>query len=75
MTDPDVRSMADDELAELIEVGTLEEASRAATELARREQADHFGPGEDDDEPCDWRADRASDAWERSRDRVAERSR
>jgi hypothetical protein len=74
MNAPDTRSMSDDELAEVVEVGTLEEASRAATELARR-RADQAGPGEDDDEPCDWRADRASDAWERSRDCVAERSR
>ena len=74
MNDPDTRSMSDDELAEVVEVGTLEEASRAATELARRE-ADQAGPGESDDEPCDWRADRAADAWERSRDRVAERAR
>lgn len=74
MNDPDTRSMSDDELGEVVEVGTLEEASRAATELARR-RADQAGRGEDDDEPCDWRADRASDAWERSRDRVAERSR
>ena len=33
-----------------------------------------YEPGEDDDEPCDWRADRAADAWERERDRVAERA-
>ncbi len=69
MTTDDLTDLTLDELAELAYDG--DEA--AAREIERRMGGP--GQGADDDEPCDWRADRAADAWERGRDRVAERAR
>ncbi|MBP9032615.1 MAG: hypothetical protein KBG29_01890 [Pseudomonadales bacterium] len=74
MTAPDLTDLTDDQLSDLVEFGTDEE-SMAAFHLLNARWGISTGPGEDDDEPCDWRADRASDAWERGRDRVAERAR
>ena len=68
-----VAELSFDELVDLSLHGTDEEGRAAAVALHER-----FGFGlwvDEPSEPSDAAADRAADAWQRGRDRVAERAR
>ncbi len=49
--------------------------ARRELELRAREELADFCQDDGRDEPTDWHADRACDAWERGRDAIAERAR